>query len=193
MNRAGEPEFQPRGGGVPCSSKVIALPQRACTSVIVKDMLRVGAIVLSLLFTSSPTPAAERLFSDLYLSGILQALGQPRADGAALAGDDRASLPAAHVALEPKEAERPLSGPLAMPHGYIIETWQTEQGLPQNTVTSIAQTRDGYLWIGTLNGLARFDGVQFKVFSAARALPSWAVRASGTCLATGKAGFGSRS
>ncbi|HEU5077970.1 MAG TPA: two-component regulator propeller domain-containing protein [Opitutaceae bacterium] len=48
--------------------------------------------------------------------------------------------------------------------GYAITIWQTEDGLPQNSVTSIAQTRDGYIWIGTYGGLARFDGVRFKTF-----------------------------
>src|SRR5262245_51180815 len=47
---------------------------------------------------------------------------------------------------------------------YIIQSWQTEHGLPQNYVTSIAQTTDGYLWIGTYNGLARFDGVRFVTY-----------------------------
>ena len=40
-----------------------------------------------------------------------------------------------------------------------------EQGLPENTVESIAQTPDGYLWVGTQEGLARFDGVRFVSFS----------------------------
>jgi ligand-binding sensor domain-containing protein len=48
---------------------------------------------------------------------------------------------------------------------YQIDVWQTDEGLPQSTVTSIAQTRDGYLWLGTQNGLVRFDGVNFKVFN----------------------------
>jgi len=50
---------------------------------------------------------------------------------------------------------------------YIIRVWDTDAGLPQttqNSVTSIIQTRDGYLWFGTLNGLVRFDGIQFVVF-----------------------------
>jgi ligand-binding sensor domain-containing protein len=47
---------------------------------------------------------------------------------------------------------------------YIVQSWQTEHGLPQNYVTSIAQSGDGYLWIGTYNGLARFDGVRFVSF-----------------------------
>src|SRR4051812_40922554 len=42
--------------------------------------------------------------------------------------------------------------------------WQTETGLPQNTVHSIAQTRDGYVWVATEEGVARFDGAGFKVF-----------------------------
>ena len=44
------------------------------------------------------------------------------------------------------------------------EVWLTENGLPQNTVHAIAQTTDGYIWIGTEEGLARFDGVKFTVF-----------------------------
>jgi signal transduction histidine kinase/ligand-binding sensor domain-containing protein len=47
---------------------------------------------------------------------------------------------------------------------YSIENWQLEQGLPQISITSIAQTPDGYLWLGTFNGLVRFDGVRFRVF-----------------------------
>jgi len=46
------------------------------------------------------------------------------------------------------------------------DVWQTEQGLPLNTVQALLQTRDGYLWVGTLGGLARFDGVRFTVFDA---------------------------
>ena len=45
------------------------------------------------------------------------------------------------------------------------EVWLTENGLPQNTVHALAQTSDGYLWIGTEEGLARFDGVRFTVFN----------------------------
>lgn len=47
---------------------------------------------------------------------------------------------------------------------YLIASWQTEQGLPQNSVTSIAQTNDGFLWFGTFNGLVRFDGVRCVTF-----------------------------
>lgn len=47
---------------------------------------------------------------------------------------------------------------------YARDVWQTEQGLPQNSIQSIIQTRDGYLWLGTQEGLVRFDGVHFTVF-----------------------------
>jgi ligand-binding sensor domain-containing protein/signal transduction histidine kinase len=47
---------------------------------------------------------------------------------------------------------------------YGHDVWLTENGLPQNTVHSIAQTKDGYIWIGTEAGLARFDGVTFTIF-----------------------------
>ncbi len=48
--------------------------------------------------------------------------------------------------------------------GYAVRVWETEDGLPQNSVIAMTQTRDGYLWLGTLNGLVRFDGVRFAVF-----------------------------
>ena len=42
--------------------------------------------------------------------------------------------------------------------------WSADAGLPQNIVRGIVQTPDGYLWIATLNGVARFDGVRFTTF-----------------------------
>ena len=45
-----------------------------------------------------------------------------------------------------------------------FKTWNTENGLPQNSVVGIAQTHDGYIWLATFDGLARFDGVRFKIF-----------------------------
>ncbi|HEX5221016.1 MAG TPA: two-component regulator propeller domain-containing protein [Verrucomicrobiae bacterium] len=44
-----------------------------------------------------------------------------------------------------------------------MRSWQTDEGLPQNSVWSLAQTPDGYLWVGTHEGLARFDGVRFAL------------------------------
>lgn len=52
----------------------------------------------------------------------------------------------------------------AEPPEYLIDVWTREDGLPSSSVTAIAQTRDGYLWVGTYNGLARFDGVKFVTF-----------------------------
>jgi signal transduction histidine kinase/ligand-binding sensor domain-containing protein len=47
---------------------------------------------------------------------------------------------------------------------YSLRVWQTEDGLPQNSVYDVVQTRDGYLWFGTEEGVVRFDGVRFVVF-----------------------------
>jgi signal transduction histidine kinase/ligand-binding sensor domain-containing protein len=52
----------------------------------------------------------------------------------------------------------------ATPAQYRFNHWTTESGLPQNSVRSIIQTRDGYLWFTTLDGLVRYDGAQFRVF-----------------------------
>jgi ligand-binding sensor domain-containing protein len=46
----------------------------------------------------------------------------------------------------------------------VLTTWTTEQGLPQNFVTALAQTPDGFLWVGTMSGLVRFDGLRFRGF-----------------------------
>jgi len=48
---------------------------------------------------------------------------------------------------------------------YLIDTWETEDGLPENSATAMVQTSDGYLWFGMWNGLTRFDGVKFTVFN----------------------------
>ncbi|MCP5107212.1 MAG: hypothetical protein GY950_27745, partial [bacterium] len=44
---------------------------------------------------------------------------------------------------------------------YLAAQWKTADGLPSNTIASIAQTPDGYLWIATTKGLVRFDGIKF--------------------------------
>jgi ligand-binding sensor domain-containing protein/signal transduction histidine kinase len=49
---------------------------------------------------------------------------------------------------------------------YRFDNWNTDSGLPQNSVYSILQTRDGYLWLTTLDGLVRYDGVRFTVFNS---------------------------
>lgn len=48
---------------------------------------------------------------------------------------------------------------------FRFDHWTINDGLPQNTINAITQTRDGYLWLATNDGLARFDGTRFKVFN----------------------------
>ncbi|HJY83910.1 MAG TPA: two-component regulator propeller domain-containing protein [Candidatus Binatia bacterium] len=48
---------------------------------------------------------------------------------------------------------------------YRFDRWTADNGLPQNSVRDIVQTRDGYLWLTTFDGLVRFDGVRFTVFN----------------------------
>src|ERR1700742_1265398 len=62
-----------------------------------------------------------------------------------------------------------LDPPRALDH-LGQQVWRTDSGLPQNTVHSILQTRDGYLWLGTDGGLVRFDGIDFVTFDAENTL-----------------------
>src|SRR5688572_24077839 len=54
----------------------------------------------------------------------------------------------------------------ARPDFYSRRVWQSSDGLPEDFTQAFAQTPDGYLWIGTSGGLARFDGVRFVVFNS---------------------------
>lgn len=54
--------------------------------------------------------------------------------------------------------------PAARFHDYVVDNWNIESGLPQISVLSITQDGTGYIWIGTQNGVARFDGVRFVVY-----------------------------
>jgi signal transduction histidine kinase/ligand-binding sensor domain-containing protein/ActR/RegA family two-component response regulator len=56
-------------------------------------------------------------------------------------------------------------GPHKQIQQYMRTVWETSSGLPQNSVQVVIQTRDGYVWFGTQEGLVRFDGVRFEVFS----------------------------
>jgi response regulator RpfG family c-di-GMP phosphodiesterase len=62
---------------------------------------------------------------------------------------------------------------------FVQRAWTAEDGLPQSSVTALAETPDGYLWAGTFGGLARFDGERFQVFdpSSDPPLPSGRVLA----------------
>ena len=48
---------------------------------------------------------------------------------------------------------------------YGVRIWNTESGLPSNSVFAIQQTQEGYLWIGTQDGLVRFDGLNFELYT----------------------------
>ena len=71
---------------------------------------------------------------------------------------------------------------VAAPVDYLVDDWDTENNLPSSTVTSIAQTPDGYLWAGTYNGLARFDGARFVAFDPANTLALGQARVQGLFL-----------
>src|SRR5262249_41645764 len=56
--------------------------------------------------------------------------------------------------------------PSKTPSQYVAHGWlQSDDGLPQNFVGALAQTRDGYIWIATQEGLVRFDGERFTVMT----------------------------
>ncbi|WP_275451633.1 two-component regulator propeller domain-containing protein, partial [Xanthomonas perforans] len=46
---------------------------------------------------------------------------------------------------------------------YAIDSWSSRNGLPHNSLRDIAQTRDGYLWFATWEGLVRYNGLEFSV------------------------------
>jgi hypothetical protein len=90
---------------------------------------------------------------------------------------------------------------------FTLEVWDSERGLPNSTVTGIAQSPDGYLWISTINGLARFDGVRFVSFAGpaqaglrvggfnqivtGKSGEIWARMENGQLVASDKSGFSS--
>jgi ligand-binding sensor domain-containing protein/signal transduction histidine kinase len=53
------------------------------------------------------------------------------------------------------------AAPQPLPQDLTVRVWNKQQGLPDDSVTSVLQTSDGYLWVGTSSGLVRFDGVRF--------------------------------
>jgi signal transduction histidine kinase/ligand-binding sensor domain-containing protein/AraC-like DNA-binding protein len=73
------------------------------------------------------------------------------------------------IALLPAIVEGQASTPAITPEGaasgFVLESWTVADGLPVNSITKIVQSRSGYLWLGTFDGLVRFDGVRFTVFN----------------------------
>jgi ligand-binding sensor domain-containing protein/signal transduction histidine kinase len=53
---------------------------------------------------------------------------------------------------------------------YVVDVWETADNLPDDSVLSVIQSHDGYLWVGTLHGLVRFDGLRFTPFDENDAL-----------------------
>ncbi|WP_395788576.1 two-component regulator propeller domain-containing protein [Aquimonas sp.] len=69
------------------------------------------------------------------------------------------------VALALAAVLRPLAAAERKPlDQYFQETWTTREGLPHNSVNAITQTADGYLWIGTWEGVSRYSGHGFRTF-----------------------------
>lgn len=66
-----------------------------------------------------------------------------------------------------------------------VDIWRVEDGLPQNTVTSLVRTKRGHLWFGTSDGLVRYDGDRFKVFDG-RSTPVLAVGATVALMEDGR-------
>ncbi len=54
--------------------------------------------------------------------------------------------------------------PAAALHELARRTWTTREGLPHNSINALAQTADGYLWLATWEGVARYNGREFKLF-----------------------------
>ncbi len=59
----------------------------------------------------------------------------------------------------------PLTAATAVTRDFTIRHWSVDDGLPQNRISALAQTSDGYLWVGTWFGLVRFDGAHFTTFN----------------------------
>lgn len=58
-----------------------------------------------------------------------------------------------------------LEQPVPLASEWQFRAWQTDEGLPDNSVTGVAQASDGYLWVATFGGLMRFNGDRFEAFS----------------------------
>ena len=66
------------------------------------------------------------------------------------------------------------AGPSALAAGWVRESWSIADGLPVNSLNGLIQSRTGYIWAATFDGLVRFDGVRFTVYNSANSpgLPS---------------------
>ena len=69
----------------------------------------------------------------------------------------------------------PKAGLEALPLSF--QTWQRDQGMPRSPIRALSQTLDGYIWLGSDEGLTRFDGARFVPFDTQQGMPGGAVRA----------------
>ena len=74
-------------------------------------------------------------------------------------------LPALWLLTEPGRAAEATPPPPPSPTPWFNRAWQSDEGLPDNTVVAVGQTPDGFLWVATQAGLVRFDGLQFHQFA----------------------------
>jgi signal transduction histidine kinase/ligand-binding sensor domain-containing protein/CheY-like chemotaxis protein/AraC-like DNA-binding protein len=88
---------------------------------------------------------------------------------------ERASrLPVAVLALAGSALQAQPPDPSALAAGWVRESWSIADGLPINSINALIQSRTGYVWLATFDGLVRFDGVRFTVYNSANSpgLPS---------------------
>jgi ligand-binding sensor domain-containing protein/signal transduction histidine kinase len=109
-----------------------------------------------------------RLWVIIVIASDLLAVARSNAEGASslphVAASDNPQSAIHNPQSEMPPVEPRTNATVPSPGDYRIDNWTTDQGLPQNTVQCLLQTHDGYLWIGTQSGLARYDGLRFTVF-----------------------------
>jgi len=131
---------------------------------VVEFTLRIGignlpsASLLKLLATPVPVHLWRKTrFCKGFAGGLGAGAGWRRALYAAVLTAAVALAPVARLrALDPKKAI----------DQYGHESWTSQRGLPGEAVYQVLQTKDGYLWVRTGSGLARFDGVRFVSMDA---------------------------
>lgn len=103
-----------------------------------------------------PSPTALRTTAFL-VAAIAFLLASPRA------GLAQGAVPNAMSAADTRDAD-----------SWVRESWTARDGLPVNSINKLIQSRDGYIWAATYDGLVRYDGVRFTVFNTANTpgLPS---------------------
>lgn len=65
---------------------------------------------------------------------------------------------------QPSEKSSSVNSAKAYHLRFMLNNWNSDKGLPQNSVIDLARTQSGYLWVGTQEGVSRFDGINFKTF-----------------------------